>query len=123
MKNSLKVLALVSTAFFAQSALAADLTCNLNVKQGGHVMGNGTAHCFGMDFSFGNSTSGSYNINNISKPISSVLWNGNANCSGGTSCGVTVRAYSSNQASATILYKDGTWETTNTARMEYETGH
>jgi hypothetical protein len=123
MNNTLKTLVLISTVFFAQSTLAADLTCNLNVKNGGNVMGNGTAHCFGMDFSFGNSTSGSYAIKNITKPISSVLWSGNAKCSGGTSCGVTVRAYSVNQASATILYKDGTWETTNTARMEYETGH
>ncbi|NMH65907.1 hypothetical protein [Shewanella salipaludis] len=122
MNKMLKALGAVSVLCFAQSALAADLVCHLNVKSGGNVYGNGTAHCSGLDFSFGSSTSGSYNIVNINKMVKSVIWSGNAKCSGGTSCGVTVRAYSVNQASATILYQDGTWEQTNTATMEYETG-
>jgi hypothetical protein len=123
MNNTLKALALVSTVFFAQSTLASDLVCNVSVKSGGNVMGNGTDYCVGFDLSFGNSTSGSFTIKNVTKPISSVLWSGDAKCSGGISCGVTVRAYRLTQASATILYKDGTWEKTNSASIEYETGH
>ncbi len=123
MKKALKALAIVSTTLFAGSALAADLVCDVNPRGGGHSFGNGTASCNALDFSFGNSTSGKFYLKNVSKPISKVIWSGKARCSGGTSCGVTVRAYSSNSASATILYKDGTYEVTNTAHMGYETGH
>lgn len=124
MKNLLKVTALMSAMLLPQSAMSANLTCHLYVKSGGNVFGNGTANCSGLDFSFGNSTSGRFTIENISKDISNVIWQGDANCSGGTQCSVTVRAYSGNtSANATILYDDGTWETTNTASMDYETGY
>jgi hypothetical protein len=123
MNKVLKALAIVSTTLFAGSAFAADLVCDVNPKRGGNSFGNGTQNCNAMDFSFGNSTSGKFYLKNVSKPISKVIWNGKARCSGGTSCGVTVRAYSVNSASATILYKDGTYEVTNNARMSYETGH
>ncbi|QSX39136.1 hypothetical protein [Shewanella cyperi] len=123
MSNMLKAIGVMAALGFGQSAFAADMVCNLNVKSGGYVDGNGTAHCIGFDYSFGSSTSGTYSIENVTKPISSVIWSGNAKCSGGVSCGVTVRAYSINKASATILYKDGTWEQTNTANMSYETGY
>lgn len=122
MNNMLKALGVISLLCFTQTAVAANMVCKLNVKSGGHVTGNGTDYCSGIDFSFGSSTSGSYTIANVNKMVKSVIWSGNAKCTSGTSCGVTVRAYSVNQASATILYQDGTWEQTNTATMEYETG-
>jgi hypothetical protein len=84
---------------------------------------NGRSNCFTIDFSFGNQTTGKYYLQNISKPINKVIWQGDASCTGGTSCNMTVRAYRSYSASALILYKDGTYETTNTSRMSYETGH
>ena len=124
MKKTLKVIALLGATLFAGSSLAADLVCDVYPKGNGNSFGNGTASCDALDFSFGNSTSGKYYLKNITKPVQRVIWSGHAGCSGGTSCSVTVRAYSWNQkASATVLYKDGTYEITNTARMSYETGH
>jgi len=123
MSNTLKTIGVLAALSFGQSAFAANMVCHLNVKSGGNVDGNGTDHCVGLDFSFSSGTSGTYSIENITKPVSSVIWSGNAKCSGGVSCNVAVRAYSINKASATILYKDGTYEQTNTAYMEYETGY
>jgi hypothetical protein len=122
MNNMLKALGVISVLCFAQTAAAANMTCNLNVKSGGNVMGNGTDYCVGMDFSFGSSTSGSFKIEGINKTVNSIIWNTNTSCKSGTTCNFTVRAYRLNQASATILYQDGTWENTNTATIEYETG-
>ncbi|TMP39665.1 hypothetical protein [Pseudoalteromonas rubra] len=122
--KTLKTLALVAGTLFAGSAFSAQMVCDIYPKSGGHSWGNGTASCSALDFSFGNSTSGRFYIKNITKPVEEVRWSGIANCSGGTSCGATIRAYSpNNTASALILYKDGTWERTNTARADYETGH
>jgi hypothetical protein len=123
MNKMLKALALVGTTLFAGSTLATELVCDVYPKGNGNSWGNGTSSCDALDFSFGNSTSGKYYLKNISKPISNVIWSGKASCNGGTSCGVTVRAYSSNTAGATVLYQDGTYEIMNTARMSYETGH
>ena len=123
MNKTLKALAIIGTTLFAGSALATELVCDVYPKGNGSSWGNGTSRCDALDFSFGNSTSGKYYLKNISKPINSVIWSGHATCNGGTSCGVTVRAYSSNSAGATVLYQDGTYEIMNTARMSYETGH
>lgn len=120
----LKASALLSGLLLSQHAMSANLVCYLNVKAGGNVFGNGTSNCSGLDFSFGNSTSGRFTIQNITKNVDTVIWQGDASCSGGTQCYVTVRAYSGNTtAKATILYDDGTWETTNSASMNYETGY
>lgn len=124
MKATFKAFALIGATLFTGSTLATELVCDVNPRGNGQTMGNGTSSCEAFDFSFGNSTSGRYYLKNISKPINKVIWHGSAGCSGGTSCGVTVRAYSgSQQAHATVLYKDGTYEVTNTAHMFYETGH
>ncbi|KZN50903.1 hypothetical protein [Pseudoalteromonas luteoviolacea] len=124
MKTTLKALTLVAGTFFAGSAFSADLVCDVYPKGNGNAWGNGTKSCFGFDFSFGSSTSGRFYLKNVTKPIQEVRWSGAARCgTSSTSCGVTVRAYSSTTASALILYKDGTWEQTNTARASYETGH
>ena len=124
MKLKLAAMALLGAALHTGSASATDLACDIYIKGNGNQFGNGTANCIGFDFSFGNSTSGRYYLKNISKPISQVIWNGHASCNGGTSCSVTVRAYTGSQsATATVLYQDGTYEVTNSARMEYETGH
>lgn len=123
MKKAFKTLAFVGATLFAGSTFAADLVCDVYAKGNGNSFGNGTQSCNAFDFSFGNSTNGRFYLTNISKPINKVIWSGDARCSGGTSCSVTVRAYGGNSAKATILYKDGTYEVTNTARMSYETGH
>ncbi|MEJ6476222.1 hypothetical protein [Pseudoalteromonas piscicida] len=106
----------------AGSVSATELHCDIQVKRGGNVIGNEQT-CFGMDFSFGNSTSGKFYLANITKPINKVIWNGDANCSGGVECALTVYAYQTHTATATILYKDGTYEETNVSRISYETGH
>lgn len=123
MKTTLIASALVLLGTLSIDSQAADLRCSLNVKSGGNVWGNGSNHCSGLDFSFGNSTSGKFYIANASKPISKVIWNGDASCSGGTTCYMTIRAYRQYNATATILYTDGTYETTNSAHIDYETGH
>lgn len=123
MKTTIKAFALVAGTFFAGSAFSAQLVCDVYPKSGGHSWGNGTANCSGIDFSFGSSTGGRFYLKNVTKPIEQVSWSGDARCSGGTSCNVTIRAYSNTSASALILYKDGTWERTNTASAYYETGH
>ncbi|MCF2909557.1 hypothetical protein L1285_14625 [Pseudoalteromonas sp. DL2-H2.2] len=124
MKTIIKACALIATTVFAGSAFSAQLVCEVYPKgSNAHTWGDGTPNCGGFDFSFGRSTSGRYFLTNIAKPIQEVQWNGDANCPGGTSCNATIRAYTTNSASALILYKDGTWEQTNTARANYETGH
>lgn len=124
MKLKLAALTLLTSALYSGSALSADLACDVYAKGNGQQLGNGGAHCVAFDFSFGNSTSGRYYLKNVTKPIRQVIWNGHASCNGGTSCAVTVRAYARAQsATATILYQDGTYEVTNKASMEYETGH
>lgn len=122
MKRLLTIGILSSLMAIASPAFATDLACEIYPKAGGFASGNGTANCDAIDFSFGNSTSGRFYLKNISKPINQVIWQGGASCSGGASCGVTVRAYSTKSATALILYKDGTYETTNSASMYYETG-
>ncbi|MCG7551076.1 hypothetical protein [Pseudoalteromonas sp. Of7M-16] len=125
MKTTLKALTLITGTLFAGSAFSAQVVCDVYPKGGNsHSWGNGTQNCTAFDYSFGSSTSGRFYLKDVSKEISEVRWEGIARCNGGTSCSVTVRAYSSsNTASALILYKDGTWERTNTARASYETGH
>lgn len=59
-KKILIVLSLLVGSAVALPAFSADLKCNLNDKAGGQVIGNGTNRCGGLDFSFGASTSGSW---------------------------------------------------------------
>ncbi|ODB41997.1 hypothetical protein BB427_10815 [Pseudoalteromonas sp. BMB] len=122
MKSTLIASVLVVLGGLSFSSQAADLKCSLNVKSGGNVWGNNTSYCSGIDFSFDNSTSGKFYIANATKAISKVIWNGDASCSGGTTCNMTIRAYRQYNATATILYTDGTYETTNSAHIDYETG-
>lgn len=122
MRNVLIIAMFGALMMMVNPAFATNMVCDVYPKAGGGTHGNGTSSCDAIDFSFGNSTSGKFYLQNISKPINQVIWQGDANCSGGTSCSVTVRAYSTMSASAVILYKDGTYETTNSARMYYETG-
>ncbi|WP_444943293.1 hypothetical protein ACJJIK_15695 [Microbulbifer sp. ZKSA006] len=119
-KKLLIIISLLAGSLVALPALSADLECTLNVKSGGHVYGNGTSHCGGLDFSFGSSTSGKWEITNITKSIDYVNWiNG---CSSGLSCSVTVQAYSSNLAKVYIHYTDGSIEYLS-GSMSYETGY
>ncbi|MFA0809599.1 hypothetical protein [Microbulbifer epialgicus] len=121
---AIKKILLASSLLIASSlavpAFSANLVCQLNVKSGGQVMGNGTSSCNGIDFSFGSSTSGSWSITNITKSIDRIHWI--KGCSSGLSCSVTVRAYSSNEAQAYIHYDDGSIEYVE-ADMWYETGY
>lgn len=123
MKTILRILLLSGAALTTNSVFATDLVCDVYPKGGSGHSFNGGAYCDALDFSFGNSTTGKFYLQNISKPISQVIWQGDASCSGGTACTVNVRAYSTTSASALVLYKDGTYETTNIAHMSYETGH
>ncbi|WP_299584862.1 hypothetical protein [uncultured Microbulbifer sp.] len=111
---------LITASSLAVPAFSAGLVCQLNVKPGGQVMGNGTSSCNGIDFSFGNSTSGRWTITNITKSIDRINWV--KGCNSGLSCGVTVRAYALNQGQAYIHYVDGSIEYVQ-AEMWYETGH
>jgi len=122
MKRTLKALTLIGATLFAGSTFAAKLVCDVYPKSGGQSFGNGTPHCNAIDFSFGNTTGGKYYLTGVNKPIKQVIWGGSANCSGGTQCSVTVRAYSNNNATALILYKDFTYESLS-ASMSYETGY
>ncbi|WP_444892502.1 hypothetical protein ACJJIW_05730 [Microbulbifer sp. JMSA004] len=111
---------LIVSSSLALPAMSADLVCHVSVKSGGYAFGNGTSYCFGQDFSFGNSTSGSWSITNVTKSIDRIFWV--KGCSSGLSCSVTVRAYTSNEAQAYIHYDDGSIEYVE-AEMWYETGH
>ncbi|MEC4088761.1 hypothetical protein CWC22_020880 [Pseudoalteromonas rubra] len=123
MKTTIKAFALVAGTLFAGSAFSAQVVCDVYPKSNGSSWGNGTANCSGFDYSFGRTTNGRYYLKDVTKSIQEVRWEGDARCTGGTSCNATIRAYTSNKASALILYKDGTWERTNTASAFYETGH
>ncbi|MEX2961874.1 hypothetical protein [Microbulbifer sp. TYP-18] len=121
MKKILLAFLLVAASMSALPAFSADMICNLNVQQpGGTVIGNGTSHCFGLDFSFGGSTSGTWTITNIMKPVDRIRWT--KGCSSGLSCGVTVYAYTANEGEAYIHYDDGSIELVE-ATMFYETGY
>lgn len=119
-KKILLAASLLIGSSIALPAFSANLVCNLYVKSGGQSMGNGTSSCSGIDFSFGNSTSGKWTITNITKSIDRINWI--KGCTGGLSCNVTVRAYSLNKAQAYIHYVDGSIEYVE-ADMWYETGH
>jgi len=121
-KKIIAALALSSATLIALPAFSAEMVCNLNVKSGGNVWGNGTSNCSGIDFSFGNSTSGSYQIQGTTKPVDYVVWLSPSSSCSGLYCSVTVRAYSVNTGKAYIHYDDNTIEYV-TARMDYETGH
>lgn len=123
MKTILRILLLSGAALTTNSVFATDLVCDVYPKGSSGHSSNGTSHCDAFDYSFGNSTTGKFYLKNISKPINQVIWQGDASCSGGTSCNMTVRAYRQYSATALVLYKDGTYETTNIANMSYETGH
>ncbi|RZM74799.1 hypothetical protein [Pseudoalteromonas rubra] len=123
MKTTIKAFALVAGTLFAGSAFSAQVVCDVYPKSNGHSWGNGTPNCAGFDFSFGSSTNGRFYLKDVTKEIKEVRWEGKANCSGGTSCNTTIRAYTSNTATALILYKDGTWERPKAASAFYETGH
>lgn len=122
MKNAVASFFSLVFLLIASSAFSATLVCDVFPKGRFTSGNNGVANCWGFDTSFGNSTTGRFYIKGITKPVSRVIWDGDASCNGGTSCNVTVRAYSFPRATATILYADGTHETTNTSTMEYETG-
>lgn len=119
----MKASSLVASLLLAESAFSTELVCDVSTRGPGGHTNNGIAHCDALDFSFGRQTTGKYYLINVSKPIQRVIWEGNAKCDGGLSCFVSVQAYSSNSASAVILYKDGTFEKTNTSSMTYEAGH
>ncbi|MBQ4810036.1 hypothetical protein A7985_06130 [Pseudoalteromonas luteoviolacea] len=125
MKTTIKALTLIASTVFAGQAFSAELVCAVYAKSGGSSWGNGTANCEAFDYSFGNSTGGRFYLKGVTKQIKEVRWSGAARCGTTTSssCSATIRAYGTNSASATILYTDGTWEQTNTARASYETGH
>ncbi|KZN61408.1 hypothetical protein [Pseudoalteromonas luteoviolacea] len=125
MKTTIKALTLIASTVFAGQALSAELVCAVYAKSGGSSWGNGTANCEAFDYSFGSATGGRFYLKNVTKTVKEVRWNGSARCSttASTSCNATIRAYATNQATATILYTDGTWESTNVARAYYETGH
>ncbi|MEX2961875.1 hypothetical protein [Microbulbifer sp. TYP-18] len=115
-----KILLATLLAIVALPAFSADMVCHLSVQPGGNVFGNGTSSCFGIDFSFGNSTTGSWSIVNITKSIDRVVWTDG--CSSGLSCIVNVPAYSIQRGKAYIHYDDGSIEFVE-ATMHYETGH
>jgi len=119
-KKIILPLALTFGALSAVPAMAADMSCYINAKNGGQTWGNGTSNCSAFDFSFGNSTSGRYIIKNMTKPVKKISWI--KGCSSGTSCTVNVRAYSVNSGEAYIHYTDGSIEFVS-AYMDYETGH
>lgn len=120
MKNIIKTSSLFFSLLLAESAFSADLVCDVYSRGDTN---NGIKNCSAFDFTFGSRTGGKFYLKNISKPILRVIWEGDAKCDGGTECRVTVNAYSATSASAIILYKDGTFESTNTSEMSYETGH
>ncbi|TMP30849.1 hypothetical protein CWB99_05825 [Pseudoalteromonas rubra] len=117
--KKLKALAIVAGTLFTGSAFAANLTCSVYVANGGFTSGNGTSSCSGVDFTNNNSARALFSIGNVSKSIKEIRWSG-ISCTGGIACNTRVRAFSSASASALILYKDGTWEKTNTATASYE---
>lgn len=110
---------LLALATISSSALSAEMTCHLNVKPGGVAYGNGSSSCHGIDVSFANTTSGKWEIKDITNSVSRINWI--KGCSSGTSCATTVQAYSTNRAEAYIHYRDGSIEYVN-ASMYYETG-
>ncbi|AWF83298.1 hypothetical protein BTJ40_00575 [Microbulbifer sp. A4B17] len=120
MKKLLIIFSLLVGPVVTQPAFSADLECTIYVKSGGFEFGNGTNFCGGFDFSFGSSTSGNWEITNITKSIDYVNWI--EGCSSGLSCSVTVRAYASNPAEVYIHYTDGSIEYL-TGSMTYETGY
>lgn len=117
-----KVLALVAGTLFAGSAFSTQLVCEVLPNGNGSSYGDGTSYCSAADVSSGFSVSVRFYLINVTKPIQGVRWSGAARCSGGESCTTTIRAYAPLSASALVLYKDGTWERTNTATAVYETG-
>jgi hypothetical protein len=118
MKKLLSVGLLLASSFAASQAVATEMQCYVDTQAYDNYTSNA---CFAINPA--TSTTASFRVTATNGTINSVIWGGDASSCGtaGTSCSITVRAYRQYNATATILYSNGTWETVS-ANASYERG-
>lgn len=119
MNKFLKAGILVASSVFGSQAMAANMECYVDTQAYDHFTPN---HCMAMVWG-ANKATAVFRIAGASKAIDSVIWKDVAKSCGtsGTSCSITIRAFRTNKATATILYSDGTWGTAS-ATASFEDG-
>ncbi|MCW8092501.1 hypothetical protein [Alteromonas sp. ASW11-130] len=115
--------ALLLSAGAAFNANAASMTCEVSVTGSQSSSQSWDGGCFGFDYSFRNSTNGTFDILPQGEAIDDVLWlEGCSAPDGAMSCSTTIRAYGPNKVRALVLKTDGSYEYVE-ARAHYESGH
>ncbi len=110
---------LVASTFFTNETMAASMECYVDTQAHDQYT---VGRCMAIVWGARRATA-VFRVTGTDKPISSVMWGDKASSCGssGTSCSFQIPGYSSHRATATILYQDGTWETTY-ARASFEDG-
>ncbi|MBU2970049.1 hypothetical protein KO527_11870 [Pseudoalteromonas sp. C2R02] len=119
MNKFLKAGILVASSVFGSQAMAANMQCYVDTQAYDHFTAD---HCEALIFG-ANKATAVFRIVGASKPIDSVIWKDAAKSCGtsGTFCSVSIRAFRTNKATATILYSDGTWGSAS-ATASFEDG-
>ena len=109
---------LLASSFVASQASAATMECYVDTQ----AYDTFTPHqCFAVLWGQSKTTA----VFRIAggKPINQVIWSGAASSCGvsGSSCSISIRAYKTYTARATVLYQDGTWDTASTS-ASFESG-
>ena len=119
MKKLLGFGLLLSTSLFSVQGLAASMECYVDTQAYDQYT---QGHCNAVIYGARTATA-VFRVTGASKPVDSVIWGDKAASCGtsGTSCSFSIRSFSVNKASATILYQDGTWDTAS-ATASFEDG-
>ncbi len=119
MKKLLQASVLIASSVIASQAFSAEMECYVDTQRFDNFTPN---YCVGLVWG-AQYADAVYRVSGANKAIDQVIWGGVASGKGctGTSCVVSIRAYSVNKATATILYTDGTWENVS-ATAELENG-
>jgi opacity protein-like surface antigen len=109
MKKMLSAAAIIATGLFASQASAAVMECYIDTQAYDHYS---AGECSAIIYGASQATA-VFRVTGSNKPVNSVIWGGATKSCGtaGTNCSITIRSYRVNNATATILYQDGTWDT------------
>ncbi|WDE07107.1 hypothetical protein SG34_009550 [Thalassomonas viridans] len=110
----------LASSFVAAHASAATMECYVDTQAYDSFTPN---QCFAVVWGQSRTTAVFRIAGSTGKPINQVIWSGAASSCGvsGSSCSISIRAYKTYTARATVLYQDGTWDTAS-ATASFESG-
>ena len=111
MKSLVKTGIVLAAALFGAEAMAASMKCHLNVEPKDDTFD--PSGCYSAVLGYPTATL-DFIITDVTKPISAIIWGEDTQHCGShsnkTTCTVPVKTSTHYFSSATILYRDGTWE-------------